>query len=208
MINLLRIILCIGVFSLGLLSTANANLEARPGGMVYDTDLNITWLSDANYAKTSGYDADGRMSWSEANTWAASLDVKGITGWRLPTTDTVCGPSYNCTLSEMGHLFYDELSGTVGNSILASVDLDLALFSNIQSDYYWSGTELAPFPDSAWLFNFNSGGQFAALKDDNLYAWAVYDGDVALLIPEPEMYAMMSLGLLAMFGFGRLRQQS
>ena len=29
----------------------------------YDTALNITWLADANYAKTSGYDADGLMNW-------------------------------------------------------------------------------------------------------------------------------------------------
>ena len=30
--------------------------------MIYDSDLGITWLQDANYAETSGYDADGRMN--------------------------------------------------------------------------------------------------------------------------------------------------
>ena len=29
-------------------TTASAALVVRPGGMVYDTDLNITWLQDAN----------------------------------------------------------------------------------------------------------------------------------------------------------------
>jgi|GEM_PF-3890130 len=39
MIKLLRTVLCIGVFLLGLLSTAHANLHARAGGMVYDDVL-------------------------------------------------------------------------------------------------------------------------------------------------------------------------
>ena len=35
--------------------SAHAVLVDRGGGMLYDTVLNITWLQDANYAKTSGY---------------------------------------------------------------------------------------------------------------------------------------------------------
>jgi len=38
-------------------------LVDRGGGMIHDTVLNITWLQDANYAQTSGYDADGKMTW-------------------------------------------------------------------------------------------------------------------------------------------------
>ena len=52
--------------------------------MIYDSVLNITWLSDANYAATqyveSGGvqgDADGRMNWSAANAWAAGLSYSG-----------------------------------------------------------------------------------------------------------------------------------
>ncbi len=29
--------------------------------LIYDDDLNITWLGDANFAKTSGFDVDGQM---------------------------------------------------------------------------------------------------------------------------------------------------
>ncbi len=57
----------------------------------YDDQLNITWLADANYAKTQydqsggvAGDADGYMRWSTAHAWAASLGYYGITGWRLP----------------------------------------------------------------------------------------------------------------------------
>ncbi len=56
---------------IGLAPTAEAALMSRLGGLaVYDTDRNITWLKDANYAKTSGYDADD---------FAAGRDLLGFT---------------------------------------------------------------------------------------------------------------------------------
>jgi hypothetical protein len=38
--------------SLGLSGIASASFEARPGGMVYDTERNVTWITDANLFKT------------------------------------------------------------------------------------------------------------------------------------------------------------
>ena len=62
----------------GLAPASHAALYTRLGGLaVYDTDRNITWLANANYALTSGYDADGTMTWAAANTWAAGLNVVG-----------------------------------------------------------------------------------------------------------------------------------
>lgn len=213
-------VLCVGVFLFGFVSTVNAALISRLGGLAYyDTDLNITWLADANYAKTSGHDADGLMNWADANTWASSLNIGGVTGWRLPTTlqpDSSCdgqsggvSSGFNCTGSEMGHLFYTELGGTAGSSILASGDPDLALFSNIQSNPYWSGTEYAPDPSDAWVFFFNNGNQRAGLKDSgNLFAWAVHSGDVgASSVPEPGTVALMGLGLMGLLGLGRRQRR-
>jgi len=60
---------------------------ATPGGndyqAYYDTDLNITWLADANYAKTSGYDPDGLMTWNEAQSWIPSLNASNHLGVEL-----------------------------------------------------------------------------------------------------------------------------
>lgn len=210
MIKLLRILLCSSVLSVGLLANANAALETRLGGLaVYDTDIDITWLADADYAKTSGYDADGVMSWPDAKAWAAGLSVGGITGWRLPTADTSCA-GYNCNHSEMGHLFYDELGGKAGFPVPSSS----SFFSNIREyfggfdHFYWTSTEFTP--DLGWIFYFANGHQGWGIDIPHYgFAWAVHDGDVgAGLVPEPEMYAMMSIGLLALFGFRRLRQQS
>lgn len=127
---------------LGLSVSGHATLIDRGGGLIYDDDLNITWLSDLNYAKTSGYDADGVMTWSEAVTWADNLVYGDYDDWRLPTSNTCV--SYNCTGSEMGHLYYSELGGTAGTSISSNLDPDLGLFTNLIHYSYWSGTESLP----------------------------------------------------------------
>lgn len=81
---------------------SQAVLIDRGGGMIYDDQLNITWLQDANYALSSGYAVahaggkedsgspsiikiDGSMSWSSAMLWAENLEYGGYSDWRLPT---------------------------------------------------------------------------------------------------------------------------
>jgi hypothetical protein len=123
------------VLAIGFSGSAQAALQGRDlNGSAgsfeayYDTVLDITWLADANYAKTSGYDADGLMTWPNATTWAANLSITDTINnilydnWRLPSADPVNGTSlninysvngstdygYNITSpqSEMAHLFY------------------------------------------------------------------------------------------------------
>ena len=118
--------------------SSHAALMSRLGGdAYYDTILDITWLADANYAQTSGFDDDGFMNWEEANAWAAGLNISGVTGWRLPTLSPINGVSFNTNfsnnattdgnyadtegwvgpagdpVSELGHLFYVTL-GNIG----------------------------------------------------------------------------------------------
>ena len=68
--------------------TASATLIDRGNGMIYDSAQNLTWLQDANYAKTSGYDSDGLMSWDDAMTWVENLTYGGYDDWRLPRITT------------------------------------------------------------------------------------------------------------------------
>ena len=198
----------------GLLSSgvAQAALFARGGGLIYDSDLNITWLADANYAKTSGYDADGLMSWTAANTWAANLTYGGYSDWRLPTAlnQDASGPcsGYNCTGSELGYMFYKNLGATAGTSVLLGTNTaNLALFTNLQTYAYWSGTVYAPSPAYyAWYFLTHNGLQYGTGdKGGELYAWAVRPGDVAA-VPEPETYAMLLAGL-GVLGFAARRRK-
>lgn len=200
-----------GLFSA---TSAHAVLTLSDGDMtVYDSDLNIYWLANANLAATntfgvSGIASGGYMDWNTAQSWIAGMNATnylGFNDWRLPTTlqpDASCSyPSssdswgYNCTGSEMGHLFYDELEGTAVNSILSSSDPDLALFQNIQPYDYWSGTGYAPATDGAWYFTMDFGYQGASYKGGTMYAWAVRDGQSVSAVPEPETYAMLLAGL-------------
>ena len=125
--------------AMGFSSVANATLIGRlaatPGGTdyhaYYDNVANLTWLADANYARTSGYDADGRMNWVKATTWAAGLTIDGVGGWRLPNTvdvghdgltfttwDHGVDAGYNITApSEMSNMFYNVLGNTAGYDI-------------------------------------------------------------------------------------------
>ena len=57
---------------------------------LYDTDLNITWLRDAN--------VNGLMNWADANTWASGYSIGIYDDWRLPTVvqpDSACSDQIN-----------------------------------------------------------------------------------------------------------------
>ena len=68
----------------------------------YDPFLDITWLKDAELAQTSGHDADGRMTFSSANAWAAGLTLFGGNEWRLPTLTPVNDRAFNTAFSNNG----------------------------------------------------------------------------------------------------------
>jgi hypothetical protein len=208
--------------------TAHAALVDRGGGLVYDTVLDITWLADMNHAQTQ-YDnsggalgtADGQMEWLQANIWAHELVYGGYTDWRLPTVvqpDASCSSQVDpgdgsgvrssgtgCVGSEMGHLFYIDLGGEAGESLLdatgdtAQEMANLALFTNVQSSLYWSSTNYAPDNQFAWAFWTANGLQSAPNKDFQLHAMAVRRGDSISTVAEPSAaaLALVALGLLA-----------
>ena len=170
-------------------SPAHAALQSRLAGLaVYDTDLDITWTANA--------DINFLMNWAEADTWAENLVYGGYSDWRLPTTlqpDATCSDqntvenppisfNNNCSGSEMGHLFYTELGGVAGSSILTINNGLLSLFTNtalVNSFRYWSGTGFSPNPVTfAWSFSLGDGTQNAHDKSFGAWALAVRPGDV------------------------------
>ena len=196
-------------------TNANAALESRLNGQaVYDTDLNVTWLANANLAATntfgvSGIDPWGLMTWTAAQSWIGAMnaaDYLGYNDWELPTTrqpDASCsiqlgGVSYGngCTGSEMGHLFYSELGGVADTSIVAIHNANYSLFNNVQNNLYWSRTAYAPNPALAWNFDMARDYQgYSGKATMGFCAWAVRPGDVAA-VPEPETWGMMLAGLV------------
>jgi len=141
------------VLAIGLSGAAQAALQGRDldGNLAtfeayYDTVLNITWLADANYAKTSGYDADGRMNWADANTWAANISftdgVNVYDNWRLPTVSPINGSTFNYSLSYNG-------STDVGYSISEQGTAYAGSIGSEMAHLFYSSLDNKGFCDSA-----------------------------------------------------------
>ena len=109
------VFICMTVLLL-VFSSAHADLNLIGQGtsthgtynLIYDTDLDVTWYDYSN----------ARNEWQNQVDWADALSVTFgnniYNDWRLPITFTQNCDGYNCTNSEMGHLFYTELGNTGG----------------------------------------------------------------------------------------------
>ena len=96
----------VATLALALSASARATLIDRGGGLIYDNALNVTWLQNANYAMTSGYDLDGRMQWAAAVAWAGQLVYGGYDDWRLPEVGPINGSRFNYNYSTNGSTDY------------------------------------------------------------------------------------------------------
>ncbi len=184
----------------------------------YDKALNVSWLADANYAKTSGYDADGAMTWEAATAWVKQLNVGGVTGWRLPEVklsacytggsyaQQQCGYFSDPSASEMAHMFFVTL-GNKSNPLEPGgvAPTNTGPFKNVDSSWGSPFNDQVTGVKGAWVFFYGSGYQNADYVFKNYHAWAVHAGDVGA-VPEPHTYALMGLGMLAMGAAGRRRQ--
>ena len=191
---------CISIISFG----ANAALVERLGGLAYyDTDIDITWIANANLAASNtfgvvGINIDGSMDWATANSWINAMNIDGGIGylgyndWRLPITTQ--------PLIEMEHL------NTVEGIYWDSSESE-APFTNLQFNEYWSGTEYASDTSKAWAYSFDLGGLGAFDKSySGNYTWAVRSGDVSS-VPIPAGAWLFGSGLLGLMGIVRHRKQ-
>lgn len=196
------------VAGVGFASTASSQLLSRAGGaMIYDTDQDITWLADANYAATQYKQscgklgaADGKMEWAKASQWVKDLTYGGYSDWRLPKSeqpDVSCDGQnpvelggfsfgFHCIGSELGHLFYGNadhgLGGKAGKSIAKTHNDNYRLFHNIAADIagiYWHSTEWGAFPMIAYNFQTSDGFMNVNSKSVLIRVWPVRNGDVA-----------------------------
>lgn len=236
-----RTLLALAALLTGLLAaTAQAALLGRvpltPGGTDYQAwydDVNdITWLADANYARTSGYSATGNMSWDQSLAFVAflnDLNHLGVSDWRLPMMldygndgcpgltrldriGTDCGYNTITATAEMSSMFYD----TLGNPAFYDLDgnqratgeyglLNAGPFINLDAGgLYWYGLENVTNPDAAWYFGMPSGGQGPRGKIAPSPSWQVRDGDIALaLIPLPGGLVLLAGALGLLLGVRR-----
>lgn len=163
---------------------AQATLIDRGGGLIYDSLLNITWLQDANYAKSSGYDADGLMSWNAANAWAANLSYGGYDDWRLPTMLDTGAPGCRAGLANGGTDCGYNVQTVSGTTVYSEMATMYYVSLDLKADRNADGT-----PRSDWgifgngTFNgtdTNTFGQRDVGLIDNLQAYMYWSvGDIS-----------------------------
>lgn len=181
--------------------------KSTPAGQTsYDPVAQVTWLADANLAAkqtfgVSGINPDGSMEHSAAVQWVAAMNKAeqglgylGQTNWHLPETvwpDPSCSmgrkgtTGYECTGSPMGELFYKQLGLHQGESAVATPDVKVGPFHNIQPYLYWAcegetATSAClpngPADGFEWNFAFGNGFQGTNLLVNDLSVIVYYPG--------------------------------
>jgi len=204
------------IFTIGFVTSAQAALIDYGNGMIYDDELDLTMLQDMNYAMTSGYDADGHLTWQEAVVWADQLTFGGFTDWRLPSVEPCYDFNHLCTShlydpsrGELAHI-YEELGGSNPEDFGEPgwTPPDLSIFDNVLSGRYWAGPEFDQYnegyPTHAWWYSLTDGAQDAWPIDIELaeHVWAVRNGSP---IPIPGALWLFVTGLLGMLGIARFK---
>ena len=191
-------------------NASHAGLIDRGNGMIYDDVTNLTWLQDANYARTSNYqgrgvDAYGRMDWAAAMRWASNLEFGGYDDWRLPTTlPAITG--FSITSSELGYMYFVNLQNKAvyANGLYNVLGAGLKntgpfMFANRDTAYWTSTNAPGTFQEDAFILHTTLGLQAGSDKIRNTSdVWAVREGDIAATIPEPStsVLFLLSLGIL------------
>jgi len=105
---------------------SHAGLINRGNGLIYDDVLDITWMQNADYLRTSGFDTDGYVTKQTANSWVDNLVYQGFDDWRLPSQipldntafgigfsfdgSTDRGFNQSGTHNELNYMFYTNLA--------------------------------------------------------------------------------------------------
>lgn len=158
--------------------------------VVIDTSTNLMWTRNV---EISGFN----NTWDQAISWAADLNYAGYSDWRLPSVlnSDGSGPctGYNCSDSEMGHLFYVSLGNSFGGPPTNAGPFEYLLSAHP----FWLAEAHPSIPSYAWYFDTDGGYQWARDKGTNSYAWAVR------AVPIPGAVWLFGSGILGLAGLRR-----
>jgi hypothetical protein len=126
-------------------------------GTITDTETNLMWkrCSEGLEGKNCEKGEVKRYEWDDAVKRFKNVDYAGYSDWRMPTIDELKTLLY-CSKGVNDVECHD---GTDGNCNDGSEKptINQQAFPNTQLDWYWSGSQNANHPDSAWIVDFSSG---------------------------------------------------
>jgi hypothetical protein len=167
-------------------------VPAADGQTVYDPNLNVTWLADANLASkqtfgVSNINKDGSMDYATAVRWIDAMNALdqgvgylGHNNWQLPTTpaeDNSCARTgrhgesfgFHCWGSALGSLYYCSLGLREPNTAVRIPSNTVGPFNDFQPYLYWSASAAADPKKGFVSFSFNTGFQGANVPLNYLY---------------------------------------
>ncbi|HLW76356.1 MAG TPA: hypothetical protein VKS01_05210 [Bryobacteraceae bacterium] len=184
---------------------AGNGLEVNPGGAtVYDPQSNVTWVANANLAASNSMglppcqsatspsicvNLDGGLNLDSANQFIANMNSTGYLGqknWQTPAVDANCS-GFNCggNASPMGELFYKQFGLSAGAAAVATPNIAVGPFHNIQPYLYWTCQGAAiqnaceaagPVANQEWSFSFGNGFEGTDILPNELFVTAYFVG--------------------------------
>jgi hypothetical protein len=186
-------------------AATGTGLQVNPGGQtIYDPVANVTWPANANLAASNTFGIPtctsatapavcvsraGAMTLASALQFIADMNATaylGQTNWELPPIDRSCN-GYNCNAATnpLGELFYSQLGFSEGMPVVATPDIAVGPFNNIQPYLYWSCQANAiqypcqsdgPATGFEWTFSFGNGFLGTDILQNEFYVTAYFVG--------------------------------
>jgi hypothetical protein len=179
---------------------ARAELLDRGAYLVYDTDLQVTWLANHHAAFGSPYDVadgqmDGKLTWLNAQDWAADLayydSVRDVTwdDWSIPFVNLPCiehttpvgDKNWECPGSPLEELYFalGGNGGPITHTHNSSYDF---FFGGLDEFTYYQTSTLNPANPggSNYIFSFYNGRFGFGSRNSSFRVLAMRPGDVGL----------------------------
>ena len=150
-------------------TTIPARFNDNGDGTVTDTRTGLIWLKNANPCGNQNWYYAVDYCSTLANGKAGLTDGSTAGQWRLPSIQELEGigtdpPTTYC------------LDGSC-QQCPVTWTMPGAPFTNVLSDFYWSGTSYVSSNDFAWFVYMDGGVVYYDVKSDGCYGWPVRGGN-------------------------------